>query len=204
MRMSLSVIALAAAALVATPAQTAKAQAAVDPALARYIAGIRAIDNHAHPMRPVPDGAPADTEFDALPLDGIPSFELPNRLKPEDPIWREAQSALYRIDPKASGPAYHTSLKAAVADARKSTGQSFPAWVLDKAGIDVMLSNRVAMGPGLAPPRFRWISFVDPLLFPLDTRTEASRTPDTRPLYPREARLLIERWVGSMEKYAVV
>src|SRR5262249_16697058 len=105
-------------------------------------------------------------------------------------IWRQAQSALYRVDPKISGNAYHASLKAAIADAQQTNGQRFPEWVLDRAGIDVMLANRIAMGPGLAPPRFRWIAFVDPLLFPLDTRNEASRTPDTRPLFPREAKLL--------------
>jgi predicted TIM-barrel fold metal-dependent hydrolase len=54
----------------------------------------------------------------------------------------------------------------------------------------VMLANRVAMGPGLAPPRFRWVSFVDPLMLPLDVSGEASRTPDTKPLYPLEAALL--------------
>lgn len=186
MRMSLSFIGLAAS----IGTSVATAQSTVDPALARYIAGIRAIDNHAHPMRPIAPGAPADSEFDALPLDGIPPFELPNRLKPENLIWREAQSALYRIGPNSSGDAYHASLKAAVADAHRMNGRRFPEWVLDKAGIDVMLANRVAMGPGLAAPRFRWIAFIDPLLFPLDTRNEASRTPDTRPLYPREAKLL--------------
>src|SRR6185437_12723363 len=66
------------------------AQAAIDPDLARYINSIRAIDSHAHPMRPVSAGAPADSEYDALPLDGIPPFDLPNRLKPDDPIWRQA------------------------------------------------------------------------------------------------------------------
>lgn len=190
MRMSLPIFALAVSFSVGAPPSPATAQAPVDAALARYIGGIRAIDNHGHPMRPVAAGAPADTDFDALPLDGIPPFELPNRLKADDPIWREAQSALYRVDPKMSGDAYHTALKAAVAGAQKSTGQGFPAWALDKVGIDVMLANRIAMGPGLAPPRFRWIAFVDPLLFPLDTRNEATRTPDTRPLYPREAKLL--------------
>jgi predicted TIM-barrel fold metal-dependent hydrolase len=190
MRMSLPLIALATSPGIIARSSDAVAQAPVDAALARYIAGIRAIDNHAHPMRPVPAGAPADSEYDALPLDGIPAFDLPNRLKAEDPIWRQAQTALYRIDARATGPAYHAALKSAAEDARKSNGQNFPAWVLDKAGIDVMLSNRIAMGPGLTPPRFRWISFVDPLLFPLDTRNEASRTPDTRPLYPREAALL--------------
>jgi uncharacterized protein len=42
----------------------------------------------------------------------------------------------------------------------------------------------------LAVPRFRWIAFADALMLPLDIKGEASRTPDTRSLYPREARLL--------------
>src|SRR5919202_5134106 len=53
-----------------------------------------------------------------------------------------------------------------------------------------MLANRIALGPGLAPPRFRWVSFADALMLPLDTRAEAARTPDTRSLSPREAALL--------------
>jgi predicted TIM-barrel fold metal-dependent hydrolase len=176
--------------VLALSSSRARAQAPVDSALLRYINGIRAIDNHAHPMRPVAAGAPADTEYDALPLDGIPAFDLPNRLKPDDPIWRAAQNALYHIPLDQTGAAYHTALKAANANAIRTRGQTFPTWVLDQAGIDVMMSNRIAMGPGLAAPRFRWISFVDALMLPLDTRAEAARTPDTRPLYPREARLL--------------
>ena len=168
----------------------AAAQAPIDSSLARYITSIRAIDSHAHPMRPVPPGAPADTDFDALPLDGIPAFDLPARLKADDPIWRLAQNALYRIAPTIGGPAYHTALKGAAEDARRTRGQKFPEWVLDQAGIDVMMANRITMGSGLSPSRFRWVAFVDPLLLPLDTRGEAARTPDTRPLYPREAKLL--------------
>lgn len=166
------------------------AQAPVDAELARYINSIRAIDDHAHPMRPVPPGAPADTEYDALPLDGIPPFDLPNRLKPDDPIWRQAQQALYNVPLSLSGNAYHDALKAAVAAAQKTRGQQFPSWALDQAGVDVMIANRIVMGPGLPPSRFKWLSFVDALMLPLDTRAEAARTPDTRPLYPREAKLL--------------
>lgn len=166
------------------------AQAPVDSALLRYINGIRAIDNHAHPMRPVAQGAPADTDFDALPLDGIPPFDLPNRLKADDPIWRAAQNSLYKIPLDQSGPPYHTALKAAWENAVRTRGQAFPEWVLDQAGIDIMMANRIAMGPGLSTTRFKWISFVDPLMLPLDTKGEASRTPDVRPLYPREAKLL--------------
>jgi predicted TIM-barrel fold metal-dependent hydrolase len=166
------------------------AQAPVDSGLARYIDSIRAIDNHAHPMLPVPAGAPADSDFDALPLDGIPAFDLPNRLRTDAPIWREAQSALYQVSPSLISAAYHAALDNAVEDARHAHGQDFPMWALDQAGIDVMMANRVTVGPGLTPPRFRWIVFVDALLLPFDTSGEAARTPDTRSLYPRAAKLL--------------
>src|SRR5581483_7272823 len=159
----------------ALPAAAA-AQAPVDSGLARYINGIRAIDAHAHPMRPVAPGAPADTDFDALPLDGIPPFDLPNRLKPDDPIWRAAQNALYKIPLDQFGAAYHNALKAAATGMIRSKGQAFPEWALDQAGIDVMMANRVSMGPGLNPARFKWITFVDPLMLPLDTKGEAART----------------------------
>lgn len=181
---------LTAACLSLSSAARLDAQAQVDSALARYINGIRAIDDHAHPMRPVAPDAPADTEFDALPLDGIPAFDLPNRLKPDDAIFRAAQAALYHVAPSATGAAYHSALKAAVTRTMQAQGQRFPEWALDQAGIDVMLANRIVLGPGLAAPRFRWIPFVDPLMLPLDNSGEATRTPDTRPLYPRETRLL--------------
>ena len=141
-------------------------------------------------MRPIANGAPADTEYDALPLDGIPPFDMPARLKPDDAIWRSAQDALYHVRRDATGAAYHEALKAAVVDAQRTKGQRFPEWALDQAGIDVMMANRIAIGPGLAAPRFRWISFVDALMLPLDVSAEAAGTPDTRPLYPREAKLL--------------
>ena len=174
-----------------------RGQAPVDADLARYIASIRAIDSHAHPMRPVPSGAPADSEFDALPLDGIPTFDVPNRLKPDDPIWRAAQNALYKIPVDRSGAEYHSSLKAAVAAMQRSQSANFPTWALDQAGIETMMANRIVLGAGLASPRFRWVPFADPFLLPLDTRDEATRTPDTKALYPREAKLL-KRYLAEL------
>lgn len=181
---------LAAALAALAAALPADAQAPVDSALLHYIEGIRAIDDHAHPMLPVALGAPADTDFDALPLGGIPAFDVPARLRPDDPIWHSAQQALYGIPATRQGDAYHAALKAAVADTLRAKGNDFPAWALERAGIDVMLANRIAMGPGLASPRFRWIAFADPLMLPLDTRAEGARTPDVRSLYPRESALL--------------
>ena len=166
------------------------AQTPVDSSLLAYIDGIRAIDVHAHPMRPVPPGAPADSEFDALPLDGIPAFAAPHRLSLEDPVWRRAQDALFHAPAASGDSAYRARLRTAVEAVRRDRAASFPTWVLDETGIEIMLANRIAMGDGLDPRRFRWVPFVDPLLFPLDTRGEASRTPDTRALYPKEAALL--------------
>lgn len=173
------------------------AQVPVDSALSAYIAAIRAIDTHAHPMLPVRAGAPADSEFDALPLDGIPPFGVPHRLMLADPIWHRAQEALYRVPRAASDSLYRKALTGAVASASAQRGPHFPEWALDQAGVDVMLANRVAMRPGLESPRFRWVSFVDALMLPLDTRREATRTPDTRVLYPKAARLL-QRYLGDL------
>lgn len=154
--------------------------------LAAYIATIKAVDNHAHPMLPIPPGAPPDTEYDALPLDAIPAFPLAWRLRSENPIWAAAGRALYEVrGPRASQQLTETRARVA-----REQGERFPNWVLDRAGIDVMLANRVVLGPGLAPPRFRWVPFADALMLPLDTRAEAARTPDTRGLYPKEAALL--------------
>ena len=166
-------------------AATAQGQTPADPELVRYIASVRAIDNHAHPMRPVARCEPADTEFDALPLDGIPPFPLPWRLTLDAPVWSTAAQALY--GPRAADTGAVAALRQ---QALSEKGQGFATWALDRAGIDVMLANRIAMGPGLASARFKWVPFDDALLFPLDTRNEAARSPDTRSLYPREAALL--------------
>ena len=177
------------------------AQAPVDSALDAYIARIGAIDSHAHPLRTVVAGAPADSESDALPLDGIPPFAFQRRLSTDDPVWRRAQEALYPrplgTGDTMSDSARTAALVARVTRAMAERGAHFPEWALDQAGIDVMLANRVAMGSGLASPRFRWVSFVDALMLPLDTRGEAAATPDTRSLYPRESTLL-QRYLADL------
>jgi hypothetical protein len=141
----------------------ARAQTPVDPSLAAYIASIRAVDNHAHPMAVVSAGGAPDTDYDALPLGGIPEFALPWRLTLDAPVWGQA--------------------------ARAMQGSSTPAQALDRAGIDVEFANRITMGAGLGNDRFRWVPFDDPMIFPLDNRL-AGLTPDARALYPLETKLL--------------
>ncbi len=180
----------------------ALAQAPIDSALARYIARIPAIDNHAHPMLPLGPGAPPDTEFDALPLDGIPPFSIPWRLTQNAPVWGRAARALYGRTAGDSGTAGRAARIGGRARSLAQRGEQFPAWALDHAGIDVMFANRIATGPGLAPPRFRWVPFDDALLFPVDTKGEAGRTPDTRSLYPRET-VLLHRYLRDLGLQAV-
>lgn len=76
-------------------------------------------------------------------------------------------------------------------------GNNFPTWVLDHVGTEVLLANRVAMGPGLPTPRFRWVSYVDALLFPLSTAAEAAMSADRKKLYPLEEKLF-RRYLATL------
>lgn len=161
-----------------------------DQDLATYVDTLHAIDSHAHPMAAVAAGAPADTDYDALPLDGIPPFELPLGLRSSNPLYRDAQRSLFGVTGGDSGSSDATLFAKARARQQEQRGENFPTWILDQLHIDVMMANRIAMGGGLPQERFRWVAFADPLMLPLDGSREAARTPDVMPLYPLEAKLL--------------
>src|SRR6266513_3152166 len=72
-----------------------RAQTGVDRDLAAEIARIKAIDNHAHPLKYVADGQKPDDEYDALPLEAIELFPLPVRLSPENKEFIGAWASLY-------------------------------------------------------------------------------------------------------------
>lgn len=172
---------------------TAPAQSPIDSSLAAYIATIRAVDNHTH----VNSIVPVDSESDALPLDGLPPFPFPERLRPDSPAWIAAYRAMYgyRFD-DLSAP-HMAELRATMQSVARAQGARFPEWVLDRIGTEVMLANRIAMGPGLAPPRFRWVSYVDALMLPLSSAGERAASPDYRALYPLEDRLL-KRYLADL------
>ena len=64
----------------------------------------------------------------------------------------------------------------------------FP-WVLDRAGLDIVLANRVSMVPGLPATRFRWVPYDDALLFPLDNSVGKARSLDRNAFFLREEQL---------------
>src|SRR5947207_7193997 len=144
-------------------------QSAADPELAAEIAHIRAIDNHAHPVRVVHGGAPPDREFDALPVDNMEPQSDPVNLRPGSPLVIEAAQAL-----------------ADKARAMREKGDQYPVWVLDRMGVDVMLANRVAMGTSIQPPRFRWVPYADALLFPLGNSGLAQKNSDRKSFFALE------------------
>jgi len=143
-----------------------------DPDLAREIGRIRAIDNHAHPVRAVARGEPPDRGFDALPVDNMEPASDPVNLRPDSPALRDATHALY-----GSRSRERTI---------EEQGEQYPAWVLDRMGVETMLANRVEMGTSVQPPRFRWVPYADALLFPLDTAQLAARDSDRKSFFALE------------------
>lgn len=155
----------------------------VDSALAGAIRAIRAVDNHAHPV----STDPKDRDFDALPIDGFPPFAFPVRLRADNPELFDAWREMFGYSHRDKTEAHLAELRAAKARIKAEQGDRYPEWVLDRLGIDIQLANRMALGPGLTGGRFRWVAFVDPLLFPLDTKA-LETTPDRADLYPKTAR----------------
>ena len=161
----------------------------VDPSLVATIAAIPAIDNHAHPVLSPPEFA-TDRNFDALPVDNMEADTDPAGMRPELPALHDAWKALFGFDgqPPLSG-AGMKELDAARERVRVQEGAGYAAYVLDRAGIGTMLANRVAMGTGVQPPRFRWVPYVDALIFPLDNSGLAAATPDRGQFFPLEDKL---------------
>jgi predicted TIM-barrel fold metal-dependent hydrolase len=166
------------------------AQTRADADLLNEISRIKAIDNHAHPLKYVATGEKADDEFDALPLDALEPFPLPLRLNPTNPEFIGAWRALYRYAHDDMSEAHLRELLTVKQRVLKERGDSFPAWVLDQLNIETMFANRVAMGRGLSAPRFRWVAFDDALIFPLNNEAAKRFNRDYRAFFPGEERLL--------------
>ncbi|MGZ7029832.1 MAG: amidohydrolase family protein [Terriglobales bacterium] len=172
------------------------AQTRPDPALLAEIQQIKAIDNHTHVMKVVAAGE-QDTEFDALPCDPLEPSGSPTMTRPENPAFMKAWKALYNYPYDDSSPQHLRELMAAKDRVRREQGENFPTWVLDRLNIQTMFANRVAMGPGLKPPRFRWVPYDDALMFPLNNAAMAD-TPDRKIFYALEEKLL-RRYLSDLQ-----
>ncbi len=160
--------------ILAACAPRQETSASVDPQLFSEIAGIKAIDNHAHPVRPTGAGETPDHEYDALPVESLEAESDPVRTRPGSPVLLEAHHAIFSGDKAA---------------AQKQYGQDYAVRVLDQLNIETMLANRVALGPGLPSPRFRWVPFADALMYPLPTDPLVHNS-DQKQFFALEAKLL--------------
>jgi hypothetical protein len=176
-------------ALVLALASSSLAQSA-DPSLVSEINRIRAVDNHAHIPKVVGEGERADEEFDALPCppeaDAVPFA----RALPDNPEYVAAWRSLYGYAYNDASEAHVRELLEKKRRVMREQGDNYPAWVLDKLGIDITFANRIAMGRGLNNAHFRWVSYDDALLFPLDNAGLKRATPNRQFFFGREEALL--------------
>jgi uncharacterized protein len=159
-------------ALLGAFAPLACAQLQIDPAIAAEIAKIKAIDNHAHPVLP----AAGDTGYDALPVEHMEPYTEPVRTRAGSPLAAEASRQLFGDRPRQ--------------ELIEQKRADYPNWVLDQLGIETMLANRIALGPGLAPPRFLWVPFEDALMYPLNNASLAAKNSDRKAFFADEEQLL--------------
>ena len=118
----------------------AKAQR-TDPTLLAAIRGIKAIDNHSHPPALVAAGQ-KDDEFDALPCDPLEPTDPALSSRPDNPRFLAAWKALYGYKYDDASPEHVRTLLAAKQKVKSEQGDKYPAWVLDKLGIETELVNR--------------------------------------------------------------
>lgn len=134
--------------------------------------------------------APPDNEFDVFLVDEMEPGPLPVRLRPENPEYKEAWRFFYGYRHDDMSGEHVKELIERKKQVMAEKGDAYPAWVLDRLGVDTMLANRVAMGRGLKAPRFRWVPFVDALMFPLRNGKLKSQDPDHKVFYRSEERVL--------------
>jgi predicted TIM-barrel fold metal-dependent hydrolase len=182
--------------LISVPLIAQNAAPAVDPALLTEIRPLKIIDNHAHPPALVNPGE-KDDDFDALPCDPLEPTDPPATLRESNPIYLQAWKALWHYPYDDASPDHMKELLATKERIKKEQGDNYPNWVLDQLGIETELANRIALGRGQAPPRFRWVPFDDTLLFPLNNSALAAQSPDRKIFFGREE-MLRQRYLKQL------
>jgi hypothetical protein len=113
----------------------------------------------------------------------------PVYMRPDAPGLSDAWKALYGAPNLAAKQQARPRL---ISD----KGANYPTWALDQMGVETMLANRVVVGTGVAPPRFRWVPYADALIFPLDNSNLARANSDRRAFFTLEDALR-KRYAGD-------
>lgn len=139
------------------------------------------VDMHAHP------GYWDDTDVDAM---AVTTTALdPARTRTTNPEWLAAFKALYGYPYSDVSPEHIRWLDEKDDELRKQWGKEYLSKMLDKVGIQVSVANRVAMDYLENNPRFRFVFFVDPFMFPFDNK-DLTINPDRAVFFPIQEKAL--------------
>jgi predicted TIM-barrel fold metal-dependent hydrolase len=174
------------------------AQQNLESDLLAEINKIKAIDHHAHPLAFTGPGEPPDMDFDALIGEGLEmTGQPPIRMRPDNPEYIGAWRSLFGYKWSDMSEEHVHALSQEKQRVMAQRGKDYPAWVLDRLGIETMFANRVSLGRGLAAPRFRWVAFDDALIFPLNNEGAQRLNPDYRSFYNDETKVL-KRYLSDL------
>ncbi len=152
---------------------------------ARLLTAIEKIpifDNHGHP------GFADDADVDAMVA---PPGSVPLRLRSDNPELVAASKDLFGYPYNDATPEHLQWLTKRKAELRQQqTGYAYFDGILDKLNIETALANRVRMAPYLDPKRFRWVFFVDSVLFPFNNQTFSTRNGDLAVYIPLQEKKL--------------
>jgi hypothetical protein len=153
----------------ATPPAPQEYQATYDR-LVKAIDKIPIFDNHGHP------GFADDPDVDAMT--GTPG-STPFRLRSDNPELVAASKNLFSYPYDDATPEHLQWLSRKKAELRRQEkGYAYFDNILDHLNIETAVANRVRLGPYLDPKRFRWVFFVDSLLFPFNNHALIARNAD--------------------------
>ena len=152
---------------------------------ARLLTAIQKIpifDNHGHP------GFADDADVDAMVA---PPGSVPLRLRSDNPELISASKDLFDYPYNDATPEHLQWLTKKKAELRQQqTGYAYFNSILDRLNIETALANRVRMPPYLDPKRFRWVFFVDSVLFPFNNQVFIGRNGDLAVYVPLQEKKL--------------
>ena len=153
------------------PLATAEQVHTIYTQLLPQIEKIPIFDHHAHP------GFPDDSDVDAM---ASPPGSVPLRERDSNPELVAAAKALFNFPYADLSPEHAKWLDQKDDELRRQWGKDYLTKILDKVGIQVSVANRVAMDYLENNPRFRFVFFVDPYMFPFDN-SKLAISPDRQP-----------------------
>jgi uncharacterized protein len=162
----------------------------LDAGIARDVASIQAVDQHAHPVAVGVELA-GDPERPIQPYD----VRLPLRMRPANDEYLDAWADLWGYEERD----WSTSKLASVVDKKEATiaekGDGYNVWVLDRLNIQTQIGIAPGPNPSLPPPRFRWCAFSDWFLWPFPVR--GAELSSMQHAYRRTNDDFTQRWCPS-------